>query len=82
MNDWFQRQPVTPAMPIRETEALVLELQEILRAAKMDNADFSDLGRDDQTEMIKERTKLYRRSWIEKPLEMLIARYDRKKVAK
>lgn len=68
---------VTPKMPKRETEALISELKEIARVAKMETANFGGMGGgSDPTDFIRERTRLWRNSWIISPLEALIERYE------
>lgn len=66
-----------PQMPQRELRSLLIILRNVLRAAKMEDASFGMIGSDnDPTEFIKERTRVYRQSWIVAPLEELIERYS------
>lgn len=71
----------------RELEYIKRKLQAIMNSARMSNANFSAMGIDPEhgnlptqesevDEFIKERTKLYRNSWIVCPIAELIVQVD------
>lgn len=61
-------------------EAILRLLSEAIESAKLTNADFGSLGRANQlptqerqvTKFIRERTRLYRESWIVSPLATIV----------
>ena len=77
MHWYMERHKQPPKMPKQETEALLSELRELHRTATMENADFGRGNKENPTGFIKERTQLWRKSWLISPLEKLIERYER-----
>ena len=82
---WYMENNKLPkGFPVREREALLSELRELLRIARMESANFDNhpLGREiafdpqKPTEYVREITRLWRNSWLVHPLEKLIARYE------
>jgi len=71
-------------MPKKEREALLTELRQLLSCAKMENANFNSLFDDVEFDpknpdaYIKEKTRLFRDSYLVYPLEELIERYNDK----
>lgn len=72
------KQNTPPKMPIRETRYLIDALSEIKRVATMETADFYVFDPDRKTKNaeLKERTRLWRESYIIRPLAELIERYE------
>lgn len=65
----------------KDADDLRVILQDALRSARMEDANFDDVGGvKKETEYIKEKTRLYRQSWIISPIERvldrLIKQYD------
>lgn len=60
-------------MRVVDEEYLLHELKEAIRGAKMENAKFDNDGKD-VSNFIRERTRLYRNSWIIAPLERILAK--------
>lgn len=79
MKHWYLNERKVPkSMPKKETEALVEELKELRRVATFESAGFF-IFEDDAEERnneIREITKLYRESWLIRPLDELIERYE------
>ena len=79
---WYMKENSVPkSFPIREREALLSELRELLRVAEMESCSFdggfhTEFTPNDVTGYVKEVTKLWRGSWLVRPLKDLIARYD------
>lgn len=59
-----------PTMPKKEMEDLLVELRELLKVVKMEQTDFGE-----NTDFIREKTFIWRKSWLIIPLEGLIKRY-------
>lgn len=81
----------TDNVSIRDLELLIEDLKEVHAAASMERANFNNLGRPTSTielteasvnEFIKERTRLYRDSWIKGPLERQIKIFEGKLACK
>jgi hypothetical protein len=77
MHWYMEKHKQPPKMPKQETEALLSELRELHKDAMMKNANFSRGSKENPTKFIKERTHLWRRTWLIIPLERLIERYER-----
>ena len=58
-----------------KVERIVDRLKEVLEASTMERADFDGCGDKEKTKtsFIKERTRLYRQSWLIQPLEKAIS---------
>jgi len=79
MNHYMHNNPVPKSFPKREREALLSELRRLLSVAEMKHTDFGRIGSPEEnpTEFIRERTRLWRESWLIDPLEYLIKRYEK-----
>jgi hypothetical protein len=82
MNTSYMYSTKPPKMPKRELQALISELKQIAKVARMESCDFgsignASIGNKNPTQFIRERTKLWRHSWIIGPLEELIDRYEK-----
>lgn len=77
MHTYFYTNKLPKSMPKREKEALVSTLEEVVRAAKMESADFGNGASPEEnpTQFIKETVDLHHHTWIVSPLEALIDRY-------
>lgn len=84
---YMQRNPPPRGMPKREVRALIEELKELLDVAEMKSANFdspfdspltNSVPIDPQrpTEFIRDRTRIWRQSWLIRPLQALIDRYE------
>lgn len=67
------RRDVPKTMPKSEMEMLLSELKELRRTAGMGNASF---GSQETTDEIRQKTEVWRGSWIIDPLSRLIKRYE------
>lgn len=90
MNHYMRANRLPVGMPKQEREALITELKELLVIAKMERANFDHYPAEEVvanfikgepnpttvTDFIKERTELWRKSWLIGPLEALIERYE------
>ena len=80
--NWYMRENKRPkGFPIREREALLSELRELLGHAKMEDCNFdggmhTKFTPNDVTGYVKKVTNLYRGSYLVQPLSDLIARYE------
>ena len=77
MHWYMERHKQPPKMPKQETRALLSELRELHRTATMESANFDGSNREHRTEFIREKTQLWRETWLISPLEKLIERYER-----
>lgn len=63
---------------IKRRERVLSKLREALRAAQMNDANFDGISNSSrETQFIRERTRLYRESWIIEPLQQAIAELEK-----
>lgn len=68
MKHYGYLQPLTKTMPRKEARLLVSLLRELRETATMKNADFP--------QELKDKTRLWRNTWLVSPLDDLIERYE------
>lgn len=81
MNSYMRYSKAPKTMPKKEASALLEELRELLSIAKMEHANFNSICEEIKFDpknpdaYIKEKTRLYRDSYLVYPIEQLIKRY-------
>lgn len=74
----YMRNHPTPKMPVKETMALIRELAEIRDTATMETAQLFGFDPDRQAKNaeLRERTRIWRQTWLIRPLNEMIKRYE------